>query len=179
MIKSAEKAKKAEAEAVATASEGLTFTHSNHIDTLKRQCSVLTIQSEPRGQFAVLINHMRKITGNYVNVLLQISEKDPKDALGIVKYASTVEGMAIVAPKSSFRPKNDVKAREFRAKVGFTNLINIRISDPDFTYFFQGNDCFKKGDFSGAFNNYSVAIINANYPEASTRLLFVKLWKFV
>jgi hypothetical protein len=57
------------------ADKGLMFTNSGHIDPLRRQCSIVTLQSEVKGFFAKLFDHMRDKTGNYVNVLLQISEK--------------------------------------------------------------------------------------------------------
>ncbi len=97
--------------------KGLQFTQSGHVDSLKKIGSSLTIQSEPKGHFATLINHMRNITGNYVNILLQISEKNPRDAFAIVKYASTVEGMAIFTPRPVSKPKNDEMASNARAKV--------------------------------------------------------------
>ena len=55
-------------------SKGLQFGNSTQIDPLRRQCSLITLQSEPDGHFAKLINHTREITGNYVNILLQFSQ---------------------------------------------------------------------------------------------------------
>ena len=81
--------------------KGLDFTHSKHIDSHKQKCSLLTLQSDPRGQFAILVNHMRNVTGNYINVLLQISQMDARNALELVKFASNVEGMPIFMPKVS------------------------------------------------------------------------------
>ena len=55
-------------------SKGLQFTNSTQIDPLRRQCSLITLQSEPNGHFAKLIDHTREITGNYINILLQFSQ---------------------------------------------------------------------------------------------------------
>ena len=55
-------------------SEGLEFTHSTQVDPLRKQCSLITLQSDPKGHFSKLITHLRQATGNYVNVLLQISQ---------------------------------------------------------------------------------------------------------
>ena len=124
--------------------EGLRFSHSNQIDSLKRQCSIATLQSSKLGHFAKLIEHLRNITGNYVNVLLQISQINPNDSLALIKFASNVEGMAIFLPKPFFKSKNMEEAKAAREK---------------------GNEMFKKGQIEKASMYYSVAVIKANYPE--------------
>ena len=122
----------------------LKFTHSNNIDSLKRQCSLVTIQSDPRGQFSTLIDHMRNLTGNYVNVLFQISEMKVSDASALIKFASRVEGMVIFVPKPFFKTKNNSEAAAAKEK---------------------GNLNFKKGNLRQAFREYSVAVVKAKYPE--------------
>ena len=91
--------------------QGLRFSNSNQIDPLKRQCSIVTLQSEKLGHFAKLIEHLRNFTGNYVNVLLQISKIDAKDALAMVKFVCYVEGMAFFVPKPFFKSKNMEEAK--------------------------------------------------------------------
>ena len=124
--------------------QGLQFTNSSHVDPYRQQCSLVTIQSDPRGHFAALFDHLRKITGNYTNVLLQISQMDPQNALAMIKFASGVEGMAIFLPKPVFKGKNASEAKEAKEK---------------------GNGFFKKGDVKNAFLQYSVAVIKAVYPD--------------
>jgi hypothetical protein len=53
--------------------EGLTMIHSNQIDNYRKICSQSTIQSDPKGQFANIINQLREKC-NYENALLQVSE---------------------------------------------------------------------------------------------------------
>ena len=124
--------------------QGLRFSNSNQIDSLKRQCSIVTLQSDKLGHFAKLIEHLRNFTGNYVNVLLQISKIDAKDALAMVKFVSCVEGMAFFVPKPFFKCKNMEEAKTARE---------------------NGNEMFKKGLIEKAFRYYSAAVIKANYPE--------------
>ena len=130
----------------------LKFTNSSHIDPLKRQCSLVTLQSDPRGHFGKFIQHLRQVTGNYINVLLQISQlSDPKDALAMVKFASNVEGMVIFLPKPIFKEKSDQEAAQAKAK---------------------GNDFYKKGDLLNAFRQYTLAVMRAKYPkEDNTEML--------
>ena len=97
--------------AIPPEAQGLRFSNSNHIDSLKRQCSIVTLQSEKLGHFAKLIEHLRNFTGNYVNVLLQISNIDAKDALAMVKFVSCVEGMAFFVPQPFFKCKNMEEAK--------------------------------------------------------------------
>ena len=63
-----------------------------------------------------MIEHLRNVTGNYVNVLLQISQLDPNDTLAMVKYVANVEGMAFFTPKPFFRQKNMDEAKAAREK---------------------------------------------------------------
>ena len=75
----------------------LKFTNSSHIDSLKKQCSIVTLQSDPRGHFGKLFDHLRQVTGNYINVLLQISQIDPKDALSMVsKYLVLLPNLCLL-----------------------------------------------------------------------------------
>ena len=53
--------------------EGLTMTHSKQIDTYRKICSQSTIQSDPKGQFSMIINQLRE-KSNYENALLQVSD---------------------------------------------------------------------------------------------------------
>lgn len=134
---------------------GLKFTHSNHVDSHRQQCSLVTLQSDPRGYFANLLDHLRNRTGNYVNVLWQISQmEDPGDALRLIKFASNVEGMVIFTPNAVFKAKNHNEAAEAKEK---------------------GNMMFKKGDFRQAFTYYSVAVVKALHPEnVSLVIIFPK-----
>ena len=132
--------------------QGLRFSNSNQIDSLKRQCSIVTLQSEKLGHFAKLIEHLRNFTGNYVNVLLQISKIDAKDALAMVKFVSCVEGMAFFEPKPFFKCKNMDEAKTARE---------------------NGNEMFKKGQIEKAFRYYSAAVIKANYPEDAEQKVFI------
>ena len=137
--------------------QGLRFSNSNQIDSLKRQCSIVTLQSEKLGHFAKLIEHLRNFTGNYVNVLLQISKIDAKDALAMVKFVSCVEGMAFFVPKPFFKCKNMEEAKTARE---------------------NGNEMFKKGQIEKAFRYYSAAVIKANYPEDAEQKVCVLKFRF-
>lgn len=124
----------------------LQFTHSGHIDPLRRHCSLLTLQYDPKGHFSKLLDHLRKSTGNYVNILLQMSQLQ-NDPFEMLKFAANIEGMAIFLPKPVYMAKNDLEASTAREK---------------------GNEFYKKGDLKMAFAQYSAAIIKANYPDACT-----------
>lgn len=135
---------------------GLKFTHSNHVDSHRQQCSLVTLQSDPQGYFAILMDHLRNRTGNYVNVLWQISQMDdPCDSLNLIKFASNVEGMVIFSPKAVFKAKNHNEAKEAKEK---------------------GNLMFKKGDFRQAFMYYSVAVVKAVHPENVSWLVIIYPW---
>ena len=119
----------------------LQFTHSNQIDPLRRQCSLQTLQQE-QGHFQRIVEHLRKSTGNYVNVLLQMSQcKNDYDRIAL---ASGVEGMVIFTPAPVFKPKSDAEAHEARLK---------------------GNALYKKGQDQKAYYAYSVAVIKSVYPD--------------
>ena len=55
-----------------TSSEGLTMSHSNQIDPYRKICSMATVQSDPKGHFAKIVQQIRE-TSNYENVLLQVN----------------------------------------------------------------------------------------------------------
>ena len=116
----------------------LEFTHSNHVDSLRRQCSLQTLQQDPKGHFGQIFDHLRKRTGNYVNVLLQMSQL--KSDLERIKFAASIEGMVIFLPCPVFKPKDDRIASEARER---------------------GNGEYRKGHVQKAFMHYSVAVINA------------------
>lgn len=122
--------------------KGLQMTHSGHVDPLRRHCSIATLQSEPRGHFASLMDHLRTNTGNYVNVLLQVSQQ--KSDLELVRYVASVEGMAFYSPRPFFPGKDSAMAEKERL---------------------VGNDHFKKANYAKAFMHYSVAVVKAKYPE--------------
>ena len=119
----------------------LEFTHSNHVDSLRRQCSLQTLQQDPKGHFGKIFDHLRKRTGNYVNVLLQMSQLNSDWER--IKFASGIEGMVIFLPQPVFKPKDDKIASEARER---------------------GNEEYKKGHIQKAFMNYSVAVINSQIP---------------
>ena len=50
---------------------GLKMLHSNQIDTYRRICSETTIQSDPDGHFAKIVEQLRE-KSNYPNDLLQV-----------------------------------------------------------------------------------------------------------
>ena len=124
------------------APNGLKFTHSPHIDPLKRHCSALTIQSDPRGHFALLIDQVRK-QENYENVLFQINNLSGNN-IDLLKYVSKLDGMTVFQPMSVYKEKDDEKATQERI---------------------LGNECFKKGNINQAFMHYSFSITKAVYPN--------------
>ena len=130
----------------------LQFTNSNQIDPMRQQCSLQTLQQDPIGHFAQIVEHLRKSTGNYVNVLLQMSQL--KNDYDRIQFASSIEGMVIFLPAPVFKPKSDQEAKEARQ---------------------QGNAHYKKGQVQKAFMHYSVAVIKSVYPkpdEESTMLAY-------
>ena len=50
---------------------GLKMTHSNQIDPYRKVCSASTIQSDPNGYFAKIIDELKE-KNNFENVLLQV-----------------------------------------------------------------------------------------------------------
>ena len=122
---------------------GLKFTHSPSIDPLKRHCSAATIQSDPKGHFAMLIDQLRK-QENYENVLLQINTFSGRNNLELLKFVSNLEGMSLFTPKVIFKGKDDELAIKER---------------------FVGNEAFQKGNFTQAFIHYSYSIMKADYPK--------------
>ena len=52
--------------------KGLKFEHSSNVDPLRRKCSIATIQSDPDGHFATIIENIKE-AGNYQNILLEVS----------------------------------------------------------------------------------------------------------
>ena len=120
----------------------LEFSHSNQIDSLRKLCSLQTLQQDPHGHFGHIFNHLKKTTGNYVNILLQISQL--KSDFDRIKFAASVEGMVIFLPSPVFKPKSDKEAGTARER---------------------GNQEYKKGDVHKAFMHYSVAIIHSEWPK--------------
>ena len=127
---------------MASIPKGLNFQHSSNIDPLRRKCSIATIQSDPEGHFATVINEIKEI-GNYQNVLLEVS-KLQGDNLELLKYVANLEGMGKFGPKPIHRTKDLKYAEEQRA---------------------EGNAAFKKGDFKKAYGHYSHAVLKAPYPD--------------
>ena len=125
----------------------LQFTNSNQIDPLRRQCSLQTLQQDPIGHFAQIVEHVRQSTGNYVNVLLQMSQLT--NDYERIQFASSIEGMVIFLPAPVFKPKSDQEADQARQ---------------------QGNLHYKKGQVQKAFMHYSVAVIKSVYPKAADEL---------
>lgn len=134
----------------------LKFTNSNQIDPLRRQCSLQTLQQDPIGHFAQIVEHVRQSTGNYVNVLLQMSQLT--NDYERIQFASSIEGMVIFLPAPVFKPKSDQEANQARQ---------------------QGNLHYKKGQVQKAFMHYSVAVIKSVYPkdelESSSTMLAYSL----
>ena len=125
-------------------STGLKFTHSPSIDPLRRHCSAVTIQSDPKVHFCTLIDHLRK-QENYENVLLQVNQHSHNN-LELVKYVSQLEAMALFVPQSFYKNKDEELATKERL---------------------VGNEAFKKGNFIDAFKHYSFSIMKAVYPGST------------
>ena len=122
--------------------EGLKFDESPGIDPFRKKCSIATIQSDPEGHFATILDEIKN-AGNYQNILLQVS-KIKCDSLELFKYVAGLEGMGRFAPKPIHRPKDLKFSEEQRL---------------------EGNAAFKKGDFKTAFGHYSLAVMRAPYPD--------------
>ena len=129
---------------IMSSKKGLQFNYSSNVNPLRKHCSIGTIQSDPNGHFATVLEQI-KGAGNYENVLLQVTKIN--DNLDLFKYVSNLEGMGNFAPKPIHRQKELAFAESQRL---------------------EGNGAFKKGNFKQAFGHYSHAVMKAPYPDQGT-----------